>query len=135
MLWNERLHIIDYQDARLGPHVYDLVSLLGDSYVDLGDVLPGRLMGYYIDKHPRFERADLAELTDQFSLMALQRHLKHLGTFGYQWVIGNPDCLPYVPLTLRYLEANLPKFPEYGEASDVLAELFDLSRQRLEAEL
>ena len=27
--------IIDFQDARMGPDTYDLVSLLRDSYVDL----------------------------------------------------------------------------------------------------
>ena len=31
------LYIIDFQDARMGPDTYDLVSLLKDSYVDLGD--------------------------------------------------------------------------------------------------
>ena len=35
MLHDGRLHIIDFQDARLGPDTYDLASLLRDSYVDL----------------------------------------------------------------------------------------------------
>ena len=35
MLHEDRLYIIDFQDARMGPDTYDLVSLLRDSYVDL----------------------------------------------------------------------------------------------------
>ena len=35
MLRDGRLYLIDFQDARLGPNTYDLVSLLRDSYVDL----------------------------------------------------------------------------------------------------
>ena len=35
MLHRGELYIIDFQDARLGPDTYDLVSLLRDSYVDL----------------------------------------------------------------------------------------------------
>ncbi len=29
--------MIDFQDARMGPDTYDLVSLLRDSYVDLSE--------------------------------------------------------------------------------------------------
>src|SRR5262245_25995972 len=35
MLHAGTLHIIDFQDARMGPETYDLASLLRDSYVDL----------------------------------------------------------------------------------------------------
>ena len=34
MLHERQLYIIDFQDARMGPDTYDLVSLLRDSYVD-----------------------------------------------------------------------------------------------------
>ena len=37
MLHDGRLYIIDFQDARMGPDTYDLVSLLRDSYVDLAE--------------------------------------------------------------------------------------------------
>ena len=37
MLHDGSLYIIDFQDARMGPDTYDLVSLLRDSYVDIAD--------------------------------------------------------------------------------------------------
>jgi hypothetical protein len=130
MLWNERLYILDFQDARMGPHVYDIVSLLGDSYVDIGSSR-SRLLRYYAERHPDFSEIDVTGLQEQYSLMALQRHLKHLGTFGYLYVKGDPSSLQYVPLTISYLEGNLSKFNETRESAEVLAELFDLAREKL----
>ncbi|HUX08798.1 MAG TPA: phosphotransferase [Acidobacteriota bacterium] len=129
----DTLYITDFQDARLGPHVYDLVSLLRDSYLELSDALRARLLLYYIECHPEFGHRDANALSHQFDLMSLQRHLKHLGTFGYQAEMGRNDFLRFVPRTLDYLEANLPKFPQYGEASDVLHEMFERARTFLSA--
>ncbi len=42
-----RLHMIDYQDALMGPQVYDLVALLRDSYVKLPDDMVDELEVYY----------------------------------------------------------------------------------------
>ena len=41
MLRQDRLRVIDFQDARLGPCQYDLASLLYDSYVVLPADVPG----------------------------------------------------------------------------------------------
>src|SRR5471032_2140756 len=48
MLSDGRLHIIDFQDARLGPDTYDLVSLLRDSYVDIADRELDELVAYFL---------------------------------------------------------------------------------------
>ena len=133
MLRRGMLYVTDFQDARLGPHVYDLVSLLRDSYVDLGDRLPAELLVYYLEHHPDFGPQDGNSLGMQFDLMSLQRHLKHLGTFGYQACNGRPDFLRYVPLTLRYLESNFRRFPDYADAGQVLARVFDLAREKVDA--
>ena len=42
MLRGGRLYVIDFQDARLGPDTYDLVSLLRDCYVRLEPAFVGR---------------------------------------------------------------------------------------------
>ena len=42
------LVLIDFQDARMGPCQYDLVSLLKDSYVQIEDALVKELIDYYI---------------------------------------------------------------------------------------
>src|SRR5688500_5170673 len=46
MVCDEKLYVIDFQDARMGPDTYDLVSLLRDSYVDLPDRTVNELIAY-----------------------------------------------------------------------------------------
>ena len=48
MLHHDRLYIIDFQDARMGPDTYDLVSLLRDSYVDLPEQTVEELIAYFL---------------------------------------------------------------------------------------
>src|SRR6187399_3266332 len=49
MVTNGELYIIDFQDARMGPDTYDLVSLLRDSYVDLPEALIDRLIRQFVE--------------------------------------------------------------------------------------
>ena len=48
MLHEGRLYIIDFQDTRMGPDTYDLVSLLRDSYVDLPEQTVSELIAYFL---------------------------------------------------------------------------------------
>src|SRR5438876_543231 len=48
MLHEAQLYIIDFQDARMGPDTYDLVSLLRDSYVDLPEHTVDELIAYFL---------------------------------------------------------------------------------------
>jgi aminoglycoside/choline kinase family phosphotransferase len=114
-----RLAVIDFQDARLGPDTYDLVSLLRDSYVDLpaGDV--DALVTLFLERTGRAGEA--AAFARRFDLMALQRNLKALGTFGYQASArGNPAYLGSVSRTLGYVRDNLRRHPRFDAIADVL---------------
>ena len=50
MVDDERLGVIDFQDALMGPVTYDLASLLRDSYIALDESLVDRLLAYYQEK-------------------------------------------------------------------------------------
>ena len=41
------MRVIDFQDARMGPIQYDLVSLLKDSYVNLNENSQSIILEYY----------------------------------------------------------------------------------------
>ena len=49
ILQRDRLVMIDFQDARMGPAQYDLASLLRDSYVTLPEDLVDDLVDYYAE--------------------------------------------------------------------------------------
>src|SRR5438093_3017960 len=77
MLHDGNLYIIDFQDARLGPDTYDLVSLLRDAYVDIAERQLDDLVAYFLALKGVH---DQDEFRRRFDLMALQRNLKALGT-------------------------------------------------------
>jgi aminoglycoside/choline kinase family phosphotransferase len=128
MLHDGNLYIIDFQDARMGPDTYDLASLLRDSYVDLTSSQVDELIAYFVVlTRGGGGSADVSsEFRRRFDVMALQRNLKALGTFGYQTVTrGNPVYIQYIPRTLNYVRANLAKYPRFGRLREVLAGIID----------
>jgi hypothetical protein len=119
MLHQDSLYIIDFQDARMGPDTYDLVSLLRDSYVDIKDAAVDELIAYFLALKGV---QDDQEFRRRFDVMALQRNLKALGTFGYQTATRrNPVYIQYIPRTLRYARTNLEKHPRFARLRELLA--------------
>ncbi|MGE0462709.1 MAG: aminoglycoside phosphotransferase family protein [Vicinamibacterales bacterium] len=122
MLHQGSLYIIDFQDARMGPDTYDLVSLLRDAYVDLTPAQVDELVAYFLALTRGAGPIDDAEFRRRFDLMALQRNLKALGTFGYQTTSRrNPVYIQYMPRTLSYVSANLGASPRFGRLRELLA--------------
>ena len=119
MLHHGQLYMIDFQDARMGPDTYDLVSLLRDSYVDLMPQQVDELTAFFLalkgisGQDEAFRR--------RFDLMALQRNLKALGTFGYMTTSRNNTVyIQYIPRTLTYVRANLAKYPRFERLRHLL---------------
>ncbi len=129
LMWHEgTLHVIDFQDARMGPDTYDLASLLRDSYVDLPEAAVDDLIDYYyaLSRGTAATAAESAAFRRRFDLMALQRNLKALGTFGYQTTTrGNPVYMQYVPRTLTYVRRTLGRDPRFGRLAELLGGLVD----------
>jgi hypothetical protein len=83
----KRLRIIDYQDARMGPASYDLVTLLLDRQPappSLAEIRAHRLFLLEERRRLGLEALDPDEFAREFRLMAVQRGLKAIGTFSYQ---------------------------------------------------
>jgi aminoglycoside/choline kinase family phosphotransferase len=124
MVYEGRLYIIDFQDARMGPDTYDLVSLLRDSYMDLPEQTVDELIAYFLAL--KGETGSQPDFRDRFNLMALQRNLKALGTFGYQTTERrNTVYIQYIPRTLRFVRQNLEQTPRFASLREILAELVD----------
>jgi aminoglycoside/choline kinase family phosphotransferase len=129
MVHQDRLRVIDFQDARLGPCQYDLASLLYDSYVVLPADLREALLTYYLRRKATADGYPLAR--ESFSLvfdyMCLQRHLKALGTFAFQTVVKRTSrYVTAIPPTLGYIQENLARHPELRQLRDLLeAYLFE----------
>jgi aminoglycoside/choline kinase family phosphotransferase len=124
LMWHGgRLYIIDFQDARLGPDTYDLASLLRDSYVDVTEREVDDLIAYFLAlKGDRNAEA----FRRRFDLMALQRNLKALGTFGYQTTVrANPVYIQYMPRTIRSARAGLDRYRRFDRLREILSARID----------
>lgn len=118
MLNGGSLYIIDFQDARMGPDTYDLASLLRDSYVDLTPQQVDELIAFFLALKGV---ADEQEFRRRFDVMALQRNLKALGTFGYMTTSrSNTVYIQYIPRTVAYVKANLARHPRFERLQGLL---------------
>ena len=127
MLHDGSLYIIDFQDARMGPDTYDLVSLLRDSYVDFTEAQVDAFIAFFMalrSGRPNGDGpSDHEEFRRRFDLMALQRNLKALGTFGFQTTSRqNTVYIQYIPRTLNSARANLVRYPRFARLTTLLAE-------------
>lgn len=125
LMWQPRrkpenaLVVIDFQDALMGPAVYDLVALLCDSYVDLTEDEQRKLIHFAASLRGEAP----AELERAFWLVAVQRKLKDAGRFVFiDQVRGNPGFLPWFSPSLRYVGRALRQLPEYAELAALLAQ-------------
>ncbi len=120
MVKGDRLYMVDFQDARLGPYTYDLVSLLGDAYVDM----PSGLAEELIDFHREVSRAPEPPevFRAAFDRTCLQRSIKAVGTYASQAMIrGNQSYLRYIRPALDSIRASLSRSDADGADREVLA--------------
>jgi len=89
---NDRLRVVDHQDARMGPVTYDLVSFLLDRRSEppsLAELRAYRLLLLEQRRLLGLSALDPDEVAQEFRLMTIQRGLKATGTFSYQTAVCN----------------------------------------------
>jgi N-acetylmuramate 1-kinase len=109
---DESLCWIDFQDALLGPRVYDLVALLNDSY----QVFDRPFVEARLDDYARVRGLDASAreaLGREFDRVTVQRKLKDAGRFVFiDRVKGNRSFLPFVEPTIAKARASLARLTE-----------------------
>lgn len=116
MLKLNQMYVIDFQDARLGPIQYDLVSLIKDSYVDISDSYAEQMLNYYFENTNFLKDFNISK--DQFYYMyeiqSVQRCFKACGSFAsFMNMRGDRRYLKYLTPTLKKVMRSLAHFPEY----------------------
>ena len=101
----ERIGLLDFQDALMGPGAYDVASLLMDARVDVSQDLELRLLSRYAAGRaaadPGFE---LKPFVRQYVTLGAQRATKILGIFArLNKRDGKPDYLRHMPRVWNYL--------------------------------
>ena len=125
MIKLDRMSVIDFQDARLGPIQYDLVSLLRDSYVDMNDEMAKNLLDYYLERSKEYLPKDFsrAHFDQIYELQSIQRCFKACGSFAsFFHLREDRRYLKYLSGTLRRVIKAIHEFPEYKTFADVLVD-------------
>jgi aminoglycoside/choline kinase family phosphotransferase len=116
VLADNRMGIIDFQDAVQGPITYDAVSLLRDCYIRWPQKDVDFLFAYFCQKmtaHYSLTSIDKSQWCQWFDLMGLQRHIKAAGIFARLLHRDNKPCyLKDIPLTLEYIVDVSRSYPE-----------------------
>jgi tRNA threonylcarbamoyl adenosine modification protein YjeE len=106
---NDRLGIIDFQDALYGPSAYDVASLAQDARVTISPELEASIVAAY--KAARRTRGGFDErgFDQAYAIMAAQRNSKILGIFvRLNKRDGKPQYLKHLPRIRDYVARVLP---------------------------
>jgi tRNA threonylcarbamoyl adenosine modification protein YjeE len=101
---HDRIGLIDFQDAMIGPSAYDLVSLVQDARVTIPRPLMDQLMADYLALRNRSADFDEAGFLKGWAIMAAQRACKLNGLwFRLLKRDGKPGYMRHMPRTLWHL--------------------------------
>lgn len=129
MVKEDKLRLIDYQDAVHGPLSYDLVSLLRDAYIDWDESFVIDLAIRYWEKARSAGlplSADFSEFYRDFEWQGLQRHLKVLGIFArLKFRDGKEQYQADIPRVLDYVYKVCERYIELGALRRLLARIHE----------
>jgi aminoglycoside/choline kinase family phosphotransferase len=112
---------VDFQDALLGPRVYDLVALLSDSYQEFDRAFIDERLEEYA-AHAGLDAAERKTLRREFDLVTVQRKLKDAGRFIFiHQRNGNPSFLPFVEPTIAKARAAMERLSDDHDMRELAA--------------
>lgn len=105
LLDDNRLGLLDFQDALAGHAAYDLVSMLQDARRDVSDDLEEAMVQYYLDGQ---SSTDADQFRGHYAILGAQRNTKIIGIFTRLYVRdGKARYLDFLPRMWRLLEKDL----------------------------
>lgn len=105
----QRIGILDFQDAVIGPTAYDVVSLAQDARISVDEETELALFARYVrGRRKAAPEFDAAAFGRAYALMGAQRATKILGIFArLDQRDGKPAYLRHLPQMTAYLRRNL----------------------------
>jgi aminoglycoside/choline kinase family phosphotransferase len=119
---HDRLGILDFQDALVGPTAYDIASLAMDARVTVPPEIEQATLEAYIAARHAAGAFDEEAFRETYAIMAAQRNSKILGIFvRLDRRDGKPDYLKHLPRIRGYLRRSLAH-PAMAELRDFYTE-------------
>ncbi|MFZ0389764.1 MAG: aminoglycoside phosphotransferase family protein [Calditrichia bacterium] len=117
--------IIDFQDARSGSRIYDLVSLLWDSYLEVPQELRAGLLKHFYENQPAVqEQFSPEEYQKTVDYTVIQRKLHDAGAFVYTWfLLQNRSFLNYINPAVDMALEVMAHYPRLSTAGNLLQKI------------
>ena len=129
--------VIDFQDAKLGPVTYDIVSLFTDCYIDWPREQVERWCATFQKQllaHDLISEDDVDTFMMWFDYVVLQRHLRNLGNFARLKIIKNkPQYIQYFPRMSAYVLAVCKRYPQLDKVGQWLEPLLCFDDKAVES--
>ena len=117
---NNRIGILDSQDALIGNPAYDLVSLIDDVRLKTSKKLKNSIYNYYINNTNSDHKKNKNFFLDDFNILSVQRSLKIIGIFSRLHKRDKKHkYIKLIPYTWKLLESRM-KSKIFKELKDVL---------------
>ena len=78
MLINNRIGVIDSQDALIGNRAYDLASLVDDVRLKTSKIIKKKIFNFYLNSQ---KKIDKKKIKNDFEILSILRNLKIIGIF------------------------------------------------------
>ncbi len=127
MIKNGEQIVIDFQDARMGTPLYDLVSLLEDCYYQINETNKKLLIEYYYNTYfTKFDKTkNFEEFKRLYDLMAIQRVFKAIGSFAYIYA-DRKDLryIKYIGYAFEKVRSIMLRHDSFANERKILSSLY-----------
>ena len=122
MLVNERIGVIDSQDALIGNMAYDLASLIDDVRFETSKKTKDKVYQYYLKSQKKLDKLDFK---NDFEILSILRNLKIIGIFTRLALRDNKkNYLKFVPYAWKLISMRIKKNETFKDIRILLTQNF-----------
>ena len=122
MLFNNKIGVIDSQDALIGNKAYDLASLVDDVRLKTPKSLKNKIYSLYINKQKKLNKF---KFKNDFEILSILRNLKIIGIFTRLAIRdGKKDYLKLIPYAWFLINMRINDNKVFIDLKKLLNEYF-----------
>ena len=122
MLVNNRIGVIDSQDALIGNKAYDLASLIDDVRFKLPNTLKKKIFHLYLGKQ---KKKEIHKFRNDFEILSILRNLKIIGIFTRLAIRdGKKSYLKLIPYTWKLISKRMNENNVFIDLKNLLNQNF-----------
>jgi aminoglycoside/choline kinase family phosphotransferase len=122
MLVNNKIGVIDSQDALIGNRAYDLASLIDDVRLKTSKSLKNKIYKLYVKKQ---KKIDKLKFKNDFEILSILRNLKIIGIFTRLAIRdGKKNYLKLIPYTWKLIDLRINENKVFHDLKKLLNQNF-----------